>query len=65
MHSGIDLWESNLVINDAKCSDVMKFIFKNDEEGFPTVAQWLKNPTAVAWVLAEAGGFDPRPRAVG
>ena len=26
---------------------------KSDMEGVPAVAQWVKNPTAAAWVTAE------------
>ena len=29
--------------------------------GVPTVAQWVKNPTAVAWVVAEAWVQSPVP----
>ena len=32
--------------------------------GVPAVVQWVKNPTAVAWVAVEAR-LDPQPGAVG
>ena len=29
--------------------------------GVPAVAQWVKNPTAAAWVVLEAQGLIPSP----
>lgn len=36
--------------------------FKEVILGVPSVTQWVKNPTAMAWVATE---FDPQPGTVG
>ena len=36
-----------------------KALVKNVDSGVPAVAQWVKNPTTVAWVTVEAWVQSP------